>query len=256
MPPKRHEWRRHVQKINCKGGTVSYDIVADNDSLTLISKDFDHIDLEVFTQTRTQFQIGCGIDISAFNAVLTYRKSPEASAGTRGELVALEIVGPDFRFMNQEEINRSRQNITRIERVDSDPASPPPTAVNEGERRSDGDRDAMRREAMLNAIREHLQKPGEGEKQIVGYFEKMDCTSKGLFANFRIPTGHLRLLTEERSMKLMVYTPDLEGVQFGCSTKPIEFPAVIVYKAQPDTKVKTDGTVVSIEFVPKTFVLN
>ena len=107
----------------------------------------------------------------------------------------------------------------------------------------------------MGAIREHLHKPGEGEKQVVGYFEKMECTSKGMFANFRIPTGHVRLLTPQQ-LNLMVYTPDLEGVEFGCTTKPIEFPAVIVYKAQPDTKAKTDGAVVSIEFVPKSFSLN
>jgi len=42
----------------------------------------------------------------------------------------------------------------------------------------------------------------------------------------------------------------------GCGIKPIEFPAVVIYTAKPDPKIKTDGDIVSLEFMPKSFVLD
>ena len=57
-------------------------------------------------------------------------------------------------------------------------------------------------------------------------------------------------------MNLGVYVPDLAGLEFGCAIKPIEYPAVFVYADKPDAKLKSDGEIVSLEFVPKSFILD
>jgi hypothetical protein len=53
----------------------------------------------------------------------------------------------------------------------------------------------------------------------------------------------------------MIFTPDLNGMQFGCALKPIEYPAVFVYLEKPDAKGKTDGELISVGLMPKSFTL-
>jgi hypothetical protein len=57
-------------------------------------------------------------------------------------------------------------------------------------------------------------------------------------------------------MQIRLFTRELEGMQFGCAMKPIEIPAVFIYKPGGDQKLKADGEIVSLEFVPRGFTLN
>ena len=51
-------------------------------------------------------------------------------------------------------------------------------------------------------------------------------------------------------------TLDIEGLQFGCGMKAVDLPVVFTYTANSDPKAKTAGEIVSLEFVPKGFVLD
>jgi hypothetical protein len=66
----------------------------------------------------------------------------------------------------------------------------------------------------------------------------------------------LRLLNvSPEALSIRIFAPDLDGLQFDCQLKPVEFPTVFVYSDKPDAKAKTAGEIVAIDFVPQTFTL-
>jgi hypothetical protein len=106
-------------------------------------------------------------------------------------------------------------------------------------------------------MRAALREPGEGEKRELGYLDKIECTGKGEFLLMHTAAGTFRLVNLSKgSLPIKVFTPDLAGIRFGCAVKPIEYPVVFVYKDVPDAKLKTQGEIVSLDFVPKSFTLN
>lgn len=232
-----------IQKIECRAGSIFYPVKAGEESFTLTSKDFQRVTLNAFDPGVADMNVGCSTDLSALNAVITFRPMP--SGKTRGEMAAIEFVPVDFRLMSEEEARHSPVIIYQ---------QPPPPP-----RRSDAgpvDIEARRRELMANSIREALQKPVEGQKRETGFLEKIECSGKAAYFHLRTPTRTLRLLAPAPgSMKIIYYTPDLSGLELGCTLEPVEFPAIFVYWDKPDQKAKTTGEIVSLEFVPKSFVL-
>ena len=109
---------------------------------------------------------------------------------------------------------------------------------------------------MAEAIRNELKKPGAGEKREMGFLQKIECTSNGVFYNFKAGERLFRLLTQHpQTVPVRLFTRDLEGLKFGCSVSPMDTPAVFIYSDKPDEKTKVAGEILSIDFVPKTFVL-
>jgi hypothetical protein len=113
------------------------------------------------------------------------------------------------------------------------------------------------RESMVQYIRSNIREPGAGEKRELAFLQKIECTNKGVFFNMKTSTSLLRLLNSDpRSLAIKVYAPDLGGVQFECNSSVLDFPAVVIYTDKPDSKLKTAGTILSLDFVPKNFTLN
>ena len=74
---------------------------------------------------------------------------------------------------------------------------------------------------------------------------------------YDLASGVSTKLTDNLSSEIyFMHTQELEGVQFGCGIKPIEVPAVVTYTVKADSKAKTVGEIVSLDFVPKSFTLN
>ena len=110
---------------------------------------------------------------------------------------------------------------------------------------------------MLNNIRSNIREPGAGEKREMAFLQKIECTNKGVFFNIKTATAVLRLFdAKPESLPIRVFTPDLNGVELGCNASIMDYPAVIIYTDKPDPKLKTVGTILSVDFVPKTFTLN
>jgi hypothetical protein len=105
-------------------------------------------------------------------------------------------------------------------------------------------------------MRAALPQAGPGEKREIGFLDKIECSAKGVYFIVRTSTGSLRLQNDEQARPaIRLFTPDLAGMQFGCSVKPIEYPAVVLYKVTTDPKSKSQGAIVSLAFVPKDFTL-
>ncbi len=239
-----------IQKIDCKMRPLVYTVKTPTETFTLTTNDFDTLLLNAFTPEANKAQVGCDENLAAYTAVITYKPLAVLKSTSRGELVAVEFVQGDFRFTDADKprlISTRRGTILTASSASvlSDPA-----------KLNSADAEARRREMMMRSMAEALRKPAAGEKREIGYLDKIECSNKAIVFVIRTTAKTFRLLnTSPQTLRIGVFTPDLAEMQFGCSIKPIEVPAVFVYTDKPDGKSKTDGEIVSLEFVPKTFVL-
>jgi len=238
-----------IQKIECKGSTITYTIKADSETFALTSKDFEALNVNSFIQEANSIAIGCGEDLSALTALITYKEKMVPKAAWRGDLLSLEFVPKTFRIMTEQEL-AAPTVIVSATPSGSQQKEPPSTG---GE-----DLEAMRRRAMMEGLRSAVREPQTGERRELAYLDKIECTNKGvIFFHLRTGTETLKLLNSSpQSLQIRMFTNELEGIQFGCGIKPVEIPAVVIYRLKPDAKAKSAGEIVSLDFVPKTFTLN
>ncbi|MBA2737443.1 MAG: tetratricopeptide repeat protein [Pyrinomonadaceae bacterium] len=231
-----------IQKIECKGKTVIYTIKTDGENFTLSSKDFGSLILTAFVPDAENAQVGCGESIADINAVLTYKPQTDAKNVNRGELVAVDFVPKNFRFMDAGE----KRNET-IEVYAGNENAPPVKT---------GDLETRRREAMMQAVKNSIRKPLDGEKRELGFIEKVECGKKGMFFYFKTPTQTLKLTAASpQTLQMKAFTPEVEQLQFGCGMKQVDIPVVFTYRESKDLKGESAGEIIALEFVPKNFTL-
>lgn len=104
-------------------------------------------------------------------------------------------------------------------------------------------------------LREVLRKPEAGETQLQATLVKIDCDAKGMVFVVRTPTGELRLSTKSfDDIELTTYSADVKG-EISCGPRKPENVVIICYLPTADKRVKSDGILKSIEFVPADFKL-
>ncbi len=240
-----------VSRIDCRTRPLAFTVKTPAETFVVTSKDFDSLELNAYEVTAKGLAIGCESDISAINAVVTYRKNAAARAPSRGDLVAVEFVPANFRFLTADELKNAKLVIYEQPGSETAASGQPPTPAG-----ASGDEDARRRDAMLRGIRQGLRQPAEGQKREIGFLDAIECTNKGMFFALRTNTARLRLTAADPQLiQISGYTPDLAAIQFGCGIKAIEYPVVFIYTPKPDGKARTDGEINSLEFVPKDFTL-
>jgi Tfp pilus assembly protein PilF len=254
-----------VQKIECKGRDISYLVKTADGSLTLTSKDFQILEVNSFSADANNINIGCTANLSALNAVVTFKGSGPPKSAARPELISLEFVPKTFRLMTKDELSVPlttgiSPDATVDESEPSRSSGPPPGATiisTSTNKMSMVDREQSMREGMMQSIRGALRQPGPGEKQEMAFLQKVECTNKAVFFNMKTASAVLRLYNPKpESLAIKVFTPDLGGVQLECNVSIMDFPAVVTYLDAPDKKLKSAGTIISLDFVPKTFTRN
>lgn len=232
-----------IQKIDCKGENIIYTVKTDSETFALSSKDFENLTLVAFIADVENTQVGCGVNISAVNAVLTYKAQTDSKNANRGELIGIDFVPPDFSFM---EVGENRVETETVDNQEQEIASP---IKNE-------DVDEQRRTAMMQTIKNALRQPLTGEKRELGFVEKAECDNKGMFFYIKTQTQTFKLAaTSPQAIQLRAFTPEIEQVQFGCGLKQIDVPVVFTYKENSNPKTKSNGEIIALEFVPKNFIL-
>ena len=180
-----------------------------------------------------------------------YRPAANPRTAIRGDLTAIEFVPDDFRILGPDEMRQPPPRIVAAESVGPDGAAlpgPRPVSAGDGEKR---------REAILQAIRSALRAPATGEKREMGHLERVECTGRAVFFHLRTAGGTIKLGNRlPDGPDIRVFTPDLNGLTIGCLFSPVDYPTVFIYKDAPDARAKTAGTIVSFDFVPKSFVLD
>jgi len=104
-------------------------------------------------------------------------------------------------------------------------------------------------------LRDALRTPAAGETQVQATLMKIECDAKGLVFVLQTPTGLLRLTTKGfEEIELTTYSSDVKG-EISCGPRKPENVVIICYVPSADKRVKTDGVLKSIEFVPADFKL-
>lgn len=119
------------------------------------------------------------------------------------------------------------------------------------------DFEARRREAMKQSIKDALRQPLTGEKRELGLIEKVECGNKGMFFFIKNQAQTFKLsAVSPQAIEIRAYTPDVEQLQIGCAMKNVDIPVIFTFKENSNSKAKTNGDLISLEFVPKSFVLD
>jgi len=242
-----------LEKIGYNGGSITYFVTSDGGNFTLTSKDFQGLHLSLYVVHPGDTEIACDAKPSSMKAVLTYKPAAsKAKASTRGELVSVEFVPAHFRLIDpKSEAERptdtpAETSVTAGPTVDAERASPssPPEPLPE------------RGDPTNERIKESMRKPGPGEVRVLGFIEKSECTAKGAFFFIKAGTQLLKLNGAGNSQpELRAFTQDVEDLQIGCGMKAVEVPVVVTYRESVDKKTKSVGVLISLEIVPKNFVL-
>lgn len=106
-----------------------------------------------------------------------------------------------------------------------------------------------------SALREALRKPGAGETQLMATLVNIDCDAKGIVFVVQTSSGLLRLRTQSfETIEITTYSADVQG-EISCGRRKPQNAVVICYVPNADKRVKADGVLKSVEFVPADFKL-
>ncbi|MBX3292389.1 MAG: tetratricopeptide repeat protein [Acidobacteria bacterium] len=244
-----------IQKVECKGMNVTYTIQTDEGNIQLTSKGFDELIMTAFTESSNGIQMGCGASIGSVKKVITYKPTLAAAGRPKGELIAIDFVPANFRFVDEQSAVVDDDEEEKEPTVIVSGPPPPPRVISSLGSGEPQDIEAVRRKMILDNIRENLTKPEAGEKRGFGTLEKSECTSKAFFIFVRTKDGVLKFSVKDNSPQLRAYTPEVENVQFGCGMKALDIPMVFVFKDAPNKKDKSQGELRVMEFVPRSFTL-
>ncbi|MFN2532141.1 MAG: tetratricopeptide repeat protein [Pyrinomonadaceae bacterium] len=104
-------------------------------------------------------------------------------------------------------------------------------------------------------LREALRKPLEGEIQVQATLVRIDCDAKGITFILNAGGALLRLRAASfDEVDLTTYSPEASG-EISCGVRKPENSVVVCYVQNNDKRLKADGELHSIEFVPKDFQL-
>ena len=94
-----------------------------------------------------------------------------------------------------------------------------------------------------------------GETQLQGKLLRLECDAKGIVFVVQTETGLLRLRTAGfEDMELTTYDTSVKGDISCGERKPVNV-VVVCFLPNTDKKIKADGILKSIEFVPNDFKL-
>jgi tetratricopeptide (TPR) repeat protein len=104
-------------------------------------------------------------------------------------------------------------------------------------------------------LREVLRAPGAGETQLQGKLLRLECDAKGITFVIETEAGLLRLRTANfEDIEITTYDTSVKGEITCGERKPVNV-VVVCYLPNTDKKIKADGLLKSIEFVPNDFKL-
>lgn len=104
-------------------------------------------------------------------------------------------------------------------------------------------------------LRDALRKPNADETQLQGTLERIDCDAKGIVFVVSLGGKVLRLRTDNfETIKLTSFSADA-GSEISCGPRKPQNNVIVSYVARTEPRKPFDGTLRSVEFVPKDFQL-
>jgi tetratricopeptide (TPR) repeat protein len=114
----------------------------------------------------------------------------------------------------------------------------------------------MVEEATMEAIRDALRRPAEGETRLLGRFTSIECDRQGVVFVIRAGDRTLRLSNKDlENVQFMSFVSETFNGSIGCGPYKGEGTVVVTYRPGAAGRAKTDGAAVALEFVPPKFRL-
>ena len=104
-------------------------------------------------------------------------------------------------------------------------------------------------------LQEALRKPEEGEKRVQGSLVRIECDAKGITFVIKVDDRLVKLHTDRfENIQIVAFTTEVKG-EITCGPRKPENAVVICYVPSTDPRAKFEGTIKTVEFVPKDFKL-
>ncbi len=104
-------------------------------------------------------------------------------------------------------------------------------------------------------LQEALRNPEPGEIRLQGSLTRLTCSAKGIVFEIKGEQGVLRLFAKDfDGINITTFTSDVGG-ELTCGARKGQDFVVVTYKPLKDAREKTEGALVSLEFVPADFKL-
>lgn len=115
----------------------------------------------------------------------------------------------------------------------------------------------LQREALERIERESitsvLRKVEPGERRVIGHLRSIECSGGRIRYSVQLADSVIMLTSKDFFAPKVTAFVDIGSIEIGCDTIKRDLYAVITYREELDSKSKTVGRVVSIEFVPEGF---
>ena len=119
---------------------------------------------------------------------------------------------------------------------------------------SEEERARIEAERKMNALNRIIEKPKDGEKQAVGYIQKIACPNGEVAYTFKNDTESFTLSSKDFvSLNIVALTKEAESLQVGCDADLKNTLTVITYRQNDKPKAKTKGDLTAMYFVPENF---
>jgi tetratricopeptide (TPR) repeat protein len=192
-------------------------------------------------------------DFTNMLAQLYLRKNDVKTARALLEQVAKSNASEDNRKEAEDllkQISTYEEGMARLEEARKRAEAPPVIAS------TDTDSEHISRPQDPSVyLREVLRKPEAGETQLQAKLVKIECEAKGIVFVVQTATGLLRLRTTKfEDITITTYDPKVAG-EITCGPWKVSAPVVVCYVPGADKRVKVDGVLKSVEFVPAEFKL-
>ena len=226
----------------------------------------------------------------AFTALVTNEDLEEALAGVRKAEVLkpgdaeVALMAPQI-LLRQENAEEAWKAADRIARSTSDPrarkeAESLMAAANQlsaersrasqvtvvGRRQpviyqrkdlTDEQMEKIERDRVINNLNYLIERPQKGERQVVGTLGRVACVDDGIVYGFKTSAGEELRLSGRRfdDLRLKVLIEGTRSFAFRCDARVTDELAAITYRPAAKSAAGTDGELLSIAFVPRSFEL-
>ncbi len=158
-----------------------------------------------------------------------------------------------LRSINQFESAKNRYQKQVDEMSANNISVDPPTILKRNDLSAE-ELEKIKAEAVIDGLNRSIGKPKDGEKQVLGYLEKIACPNGTVVYSVKNETETMSLASKDfASLNLVSLTPESENYQIGCDANFKNALSVITYRPNANPKLKSKGDLTAIYFVPNNF---
>ena len=158
-----------------------------------------------------------------------------------------------LRSINQYE-NAKNNYQKQVDEINSNNASVSAPTLTRRSAMSEAEREKLEAERSIDSMNRAVKKPENGQKQILGYLEKITCPNGTVAYSVKTETETISLTSKDfQSLYLVSLSPESQDYQVGCDADLKNARAVITYRPAATAKSKSKGEITEIYFVSKNF---